>query len=63
VSEETGRMSVAAFGEIEFDVDEKRLAERINEHMVQKRWTRQNELLEDFEGRMERQTAHDARLD
>ncbi len=64
VSEETGRMSVAAFGEIEFDVDEKRLAERINEHLVQKRWTRQqNDMLDEFEGRMERQTAHDARLD
>ena len=63
VSEETGRMSVAAFGEIEFDVDEKRLAERINEHLVQKRWTRQNDMLDDFEGRMERQTAHDSRLD
>lgn len=63
VSEESGRMSVAAFGEIEFDVDEKRLAERINEHLVQKRWTRQNDMLDDFEGRMERQTAHDSRLD
>ena len=41
VSEETGRMSVAAFGEIEFQVDEKRLAERINEHLIQKRWTRE----------------------
>jgi diadenylate cyclase len=40
VSEETGRISVAAFGEIEFDVDEKRLAERIHEHLVQKRWSR-----------------------
>jgi diadenylate cyclase len=64
VSEETGHMSVAAFGEIEFDVDEKRLAERINEHLVQKRWTRQqNDMLDEFEGRMERQTAHDSRLD
>jgi diadenylate cyclase len=41
VSEETGRMSVSAFGEIEFDVNEKRLAERINEHLIQKRWTRE----------------------
>jgi diadenylate cyclase len=64
VSEETGRISVAAFGEIEFDVSEKRLAERINEHLVQKRWTRQqNDVLDDFEGRMERQTAHDSSLD
>jgi diadenylate cyclase len=56
VSEETGRISVAAFGEIEFDVNEKRLAERINEHLVQKRWTRQqNDLLDEFEGRLERQ--------
>jgi diadenylate cyclase len=41
VSEETGRISVAAFGEIEFDVNEKRLAERINEHLIQKRWQRE----------------------
>jgi diadenylate cyclase len=40
VSEETGRISVAAFGEIEFDVDEKRLSERIHEHLIQKRWSR-----------------------
>jgi diadenylate cyclase len=40
VSEETSRISVAAFGEIEFDVDEKRLTERIHEHLVQKRWSR-----------------------
>jgi len=64
VSEETGRISVAAFGEIEFDVDEQRLAERISEHLVQKRWTRQqNDMLDEFEGRMERQPAHDSHLD
>lgn len=39
VSEETGRISVAAFGEIEFDVNVKRLEERIQEHLVQRRWS------------------------
>ncbi len=39
VSEETGRISVAAFGDIEFDVDVKRLEERIHEHLVQRRWS------------------------
>ena len=64
VSEETGRISVAAFGEIEFDVNEKRLAQRIHEHLVQKRWTRQQtEKLDEFEGRLERHTPHDAHAD
>jgi diadenylate cyclase len=37
VSEETGRMSVAAFGDIELDVDPKHIEERINEHVIQRR--------------------------
>jgi diadenylate cyclase len=54
VSEETGRMSVVAFGEIEYDVDEKRLAERINEHLIQKRWRRDRGLdLDPLDQRLE----------
>jgi diadenylate cyclase len=64
VSEETGHISITAFGEIEFDVNDKRLAQRINEHLVQKRWTRQQtEMLDEFAGRLERHTANDARAD
>jgi diadenylate cyclase len=37
VSEETGRISVAAFGEIEMDVSPARLEERITEHIIHKR--------------------------
>lgn len=37
VSEETGRMSVAAFGEIETDVTPARIEERFNEHFGRKR--------------------------
>ena len=36
VSEETGRISVAAFGEIEMDVSPARLEERITEHIIHK---------------------------
>lgn len=38
VSEESGNISVAAFGEIELDVTPERLRERISEHLVQKTW-------------------------
>jgi diadenylate cyclase len=37
VSEETGRISAVAFGEIEMDVSIERLEERITEHIVHKR--------------------------
>src|SRR5262245_28968239 len=37
VSEETGRLSVAAFGEIEMDVQPERLEQRIADHLVHKR--------------------------
>jgi diadenylate cyclase len=37
VSEETGKISAAAFGEIEMDITPKRLAERITEHIVNRR--------------------------
>lgn len=37
VSEESGRISVAAFGEIEIDVSPERLEERINDHLIRRR--------------------------
>ena len=37
VSEETGRISVAAFGEIELDVSPERLEHRIHEHLISRR--------------------------
>lgn len=64
VSEETGCISVAAFGELEYNVNEKRLAERINEHLLQKRWpTGARYELDAVESRLERQTARDAHAD
>jgi diadenylate cyclase len=36
VSEETGRISVAAFGQIEIDVSQERLEHRITEHLIQR---------------------------
>lgn len=64
VSEESGRISVAAFGEIEFNVNEQRLAQRIAEHLTQRRWRRDPGVMETLEERhIERQTAHDARTD
>lgn len=39
VSEETGKISAAAFGEIELDITAERLAERITEHVVNRRFT------------------------
>jgi diadenylate cyclase len=39
VSEETGRLSVAAFGEIELDVTQQELEERIADHLARRRWT------------------------
>lgn len=37
VSEETGRISVASFGEIELDVTQERLEQRITEHLIRRR--------------------------
>ncbi len=37
VSEETGRISVVSFGEIETDVSQERLEQRITEHLIQRR--------------------------
>ena len=39
VSEETGRISVAAFGDIELDVSPERLEHRIHEHLISRRAT------------------------
>jgi diadenylate cyclase len=38
VSEETGRMSVASFGEIELDLTQEQVAERIADHLARRRW-------------------------
>jgi diadenylate cyclase len=63
VSEETGNISVASFGEIETRVSEQRLTERINEHVIQRRSSRNaNVEFDVYERRMER-AAHDAQID
>lgn len=62
VSEETGHISVAAFGEIERNVMPDRLQERITEHLIQKRWSpNYRGLLTDE--RFEGNPAHDAHID
>jgi len=70
VSEETGRISVAAFGEIEIDVSSERLEERIIEHLIQRKSgeirqtgpaSREEHIRE--EHLLEREAARDARAD
>lgn len=65
VSEETGRMSIAAFGEIEFDVDARRVQERINAHLSQRNPVAEPPIYMDAleDSRFERQTANDAPAD
>jgi diadenylate cyclase len=66
VSEETGRISIAAFGEIEMDVSLDRLEERITAHIVERRTSasfRQQLSLRDDETSMERENARDAAAD
>lgn len=62
VSEETGRMSIAAFGDIELDVDARRMEERINEHVIQRRrtqWYRGMPLTRSEQPYLAGQTTHD----
>jgi diadenylate cyclase len=62
VSEETGRMSIAAFGEIELDVDPKQMEDRINEHVIQRRrtrWYRGMPLTQSGAASLAAQTTHD----
>jgi diadenylate cyclase len=66
VSEETGRISVVAFGEIEMDVTPERLEERITEHIIHKRTAptfRQQFAAREDEASLERESAHDAPSD
>ena len=66
VSEETGRISVVAFGEIEMDVSPPRLQERISEHIIHKRTlpTFRQQLAEREEDvSLERESARDATAD
>ncbi|HUS08696.1 MAG TPA: diadenylate cyclase CdaA [Bryobacteraceae bacterium] len=62
VSEETGNISVAAFGELEIDVTPRRLEERIAEHLIHKRRSSPyRDALKQAE--LGRQAAHDAHID
>lgn len=65
VSEETGRISVAAFGEIELDVTPERLEERITEHLIRRKAQepKARPLSYRDEERMDPEAAHDARAD
>jgi diadenylate cyclase len=66
VSEETGRMSVVAFGEIEMDVSPSRLEERITDHIIHKRTdsTFRQQLGDRAEDiALERESARDASAD
>lgn len=66
VSEETGRISVVAFGDIEIDVSTQRLEERIAEHIILKRTSpplRQQFGERDEDVAMERENARDATAD
>ncbi|HYI95528.1 MAG TPA: diadenylate cyclase CdaA [Bryobacteraceae bacterium] len=67
VSEETGRMSVVAFGDIEINVTPERLEERIAEHIIHKRTAptfRQQQARErEDEIAIERESTRDAAAD
>ena len=66
VSEETGRISIVAFGEIEMDVSLERLEERITEHIIHKSTSatfRQQMGSRDDEMALERENARDAAID
>jgi diadenylate cyclase len=64
VSEETGRLSVATFGEIEIDVAPEKLEQRITDHLVHKRRPNPFPRWSDREEeRLEREAARDAHAD
>jgi diadenylate cyclase len=66
VSEENGRISVAAFGDIEMDVTPERLEERITAHIIQKRTAptfRQQIGEPEDDVTLERESARDATAD
>jgi hypothetical protein len=66
VSEETGRISVAAFGDIEMDVTPQRLEQRITEHIIHRRTAptfRQQIGEPEDDAVLERESARDATAD
>ena len=67
VSEETGRLSIAAFGDIELDITPEKLEQRITDHLVHKRQPKKSEPLQTWsdreEERIEREAARDAHAD
>jgi diadenylate cyclase len=64
VSEETGRISVAAFGEIELDVTPERLEERITEHVIRRKSVEPARTRSSREeDRLEREATRDAHAD
>jgi diadenylate cyclase len=66
VSEETGRLSLATFGEIELDITPENLERRITDHLVHKRQPKAEskpEWSDREEERMEREAARDAHAD
>lgn len=66
VSEETGRISVVAFGEIEMDVTPERLEERLAEHIILKRTSptfRQQFGEREDDAALERESTRDAAAD
>jgi diadenylate cyclase len=62
VSEETGRISVAAFGEMELNVSTERLEERITEHLISRRGAQSRVALRNSP-HVEREAMRDARAD
>jgi diadenylate cyclase len=67
VSEETGRLSLATFGEIETDLSPEQLERRITDHLVHNRGAVRSQPLQNWsdreEERMEREAARDAHAD
>jgi diadenylate cyclase len=64
VSEETGRISVVAFGEIEMEVTAERLEERITDHLIRRKsGPKPRPLSWREEDRIERETTQDAHVD
>jgi diadenylate cyclase len=63
VSEETGRISVAAFGDIELHVSDERLRQRITEHLVSRGAVAPRTWPAQTDERFDRETARDAHAD
>jgi diadenylate cyclase len=63
VSEENGRISVAAFGEIELDVTAERLEQRITDHLTRRRTGAVIEASRAPQTNVEREAARDAHTD